>query len=486
MECISRSLNPASATLPAVSSAAAVVRWVSQAIFLSPLLLLTAFVHVLCQPLTKKFLFGLLLLNIPLQCGTHLALRPGAAEFGAIEGFDFSITTIALCGLYVGWLFTERASNRLPRILWNWPIAVYTVVVIASFFVASDAQLALFQIFLTIELLLLYLYFAGNIDSRREIVSILLWLLAGGLLESVYMLILYKTRHQFSIVRELGMKSVIYVPSRSGELFRAGGTVGGPNYAAAYLGLLIVLCLSVRRMSVPAPLRRLTIPLLILAAPALGFTFSRGGWLQLLLSLAILVGAKWLRDGISWKALITAAAVVALFVFCLSIPNPISRRLSADDNGSMHSRVPLMHLSWSMIAAHPVLGVGANNFAAVMAGYEGSEFRHEWIYTVHNQLLLVCSETGIIGLAAYLWIYFSITRKAWSLWKTRDVFFAPLGLGVMAGTWGFLSHVLVESFSSGTLLQLVWLFVALIGVCEVIQQRERAEQESSQILEASA
>jgi hypothetical protein len=37
-----------------------------------------------------------------------------------------------------------------------------------------------------------------------------------------YMLILYTTRHQFPIVRELGTKSVIYVPSSSGELFRAG------------------------------------------------------------------------------------------------------------------------------------------------------------------------------------------------------------------------------------------------------------------------
>jgi O-Antigen ligase len=485
MECSSRSLNSSSAGLPVISSAAGVVRKASQAVVLSPLLFLTAFVHVLCQPLTKKILFGLLLLNIPLQCGTHLALRPGAAEFGAIEGFDLSITTIALCGLYIGWLFTERASNRLPRILWNWPIAAYTVVVIASLAVASDTQLALFQVFLTIEMLLLCLYIAGNINSRREIVSILLWLLAGGLLESVYMLVLYTTRHQFPIVRELGMKSVIYMPSSSGELFRAGGTVGGPNYAAAYLGILIVLCLSVRQMSVPAFLRRLSIPLLILASLALALTFSRGGWLQLLLSIAILIGAKWLRDGISWTALITAAAAVILFVACVVIPNPISQRLSADDKGSMHSRVPLMHLAWSMIAAHPVLGVGANNFAAVMDDYEGSEFRHEWLYTVHNEFLLVCSETGVLGFAAYIWIYFSIIRKAWSLWKTRDVFFAPLGLGVMAGTWGLLSHMSVESFPGGALPQLVWLFVALIGSCEEIRRRETADQKPAQLQEAN-
>jgi O-antigen ligase len=120
-----------------------------------------------------------------------------------------------------------------------------------------------------------------------------------------------------------------------------------------------VLSRSVRQMSVPASLRRLTIPLLILAALALGVTFSRGGWLQLLLSIAILIGAKWLRHGISWTALMTGGAAVTLFGVCFFTPNPISRWLSADDKGSMHSRVPLMHLSWSMIAAHPALGVGA-------------------------------------------------------------------------------------------------------------------------------
>ena len=140
-----------------------------------------------------------------------------------------------------------------------------------------------------------------------------------------------------------------------------------------------------------------------------------------------------------------------------------------------------MHLAEHMIAAHPVFGVGANNFAAVMRDYEGPEFRHAWIYTVHNQFLLVWSETGLVGLLAYLWIFGSLIRGGWRLWKTRDAMFAPIGLGIVATLWGLLSHMNVEDFSSRPMIQFVWVLAALLAACEVIQRNERAEEISLQI-----
>jgi O-antigen ligase len=250
--------------------------------------------------------------------------------------------------------------------------------------------------------------------------------------------------------------------------------------------MLIALALSIRQMKVPSYLRRLTIPLIILCTLALVATFSRGGWFEAVLTVMILAGARWLRDGFSRKALVTAVTVLTLILLCLYIPNPISSRLFADDNGSAHSRIPLMHLAGRVIAANPILGVGANNFAEVMGTYTGSEFRHEWIYTVHNGFLLVCAETGVLGLAAYLWIYFSIIRRGWRIWKTRDEVFAPLALGIVAGIGGLLSHMLVESFPDGGLLQLIWLFIALLGVCEMIQRRESGDPVSLQTTAARA
>jgi hypothetical protein len=42
----------------------------------------------------------------------------------------------------------------------------------------------------------------------------------------------------------------------------------------------------------------------------------------------------------------------------------------------------------------------------------------------------------------------------------------------------------VDIFSAGRLLHLIWLFAALIGVSEAIQQRELVEQGSSRTIEA--
>jgi O-antigen ligase len=475
------------------SSVAPPLRKTWLAIFWSPLLILTAIVHVLCQPFTKQCLLAVAILDIPLQWSVHLAFRPDAATFGAIGGFDFSITTIALIGLYIGWLFSARAEGRSLRLLWNWPIVTYTAIVILSVFVARDVQLSLFQIYLMVELLLLYFYVAGNINSRREIVFVLLFLLMGCLIESGYMLVLAVVSHKLSltplpgtglvILSKFGIKTVFFLPVKDVPFTRLGGTTGSPTYTAGYLGILIMLAICVRQMRVPTYLRRLALATTILAAIALIFTFTRAGWIEIALAVAIFTGARWVRNGISAKAILAALAAVLLIVACLSTTNPISDRVFGNDNGSAYSRIPLMHLAFHIISANPVLGVGANNFTAVMNDYFVPELRGGFLFTVHNEFLLVWSETGIIGLAAYLWIYFNLIRRGWRLWNTRDEMFAPLGLGIVAGICGFMSHMLVEPFLERGILQLLWIFAALIAVCEMIRKHDLREQVSSRTIE---
>jgi O-antigen ligase len=108
-----------------------------------------------------------------------------------------------------------------------------------------------------------------------------------------------------------------------------------------------------------------------------------------------------------------------------------------------------------------------------MNDYAGSEFRHEWIYTVHNQFLLVCAETGVIGLMAYLWIMLNVIRRGWRLWKVGDELFSPLALGMLAALCGLMSHMFVDIFSGRAVVQMVWLFAALLTAMEAILARER-------------
>lgn len=444
-------------------------------IFEMPSVLMAGIVRLLCLPLTKRILVGAVVLDIPLQWSKHLDMQQGAAAaLGAMDGFDFSVTTLALIGLYIGWIFTKRAERRPLRVVWNWPIAAYTAAIVLSLFVSTNLQLSLFQVSLMLEMFLLYLYFAANLTSRNEILAVLRLILIGGMIEGAYLLVVAAAGHEFAVVRAMGLKSVIFSPDVPGGVLRFGGTVGSPNDAAAYLAIVITLAFAARYLMSSRSLRRLTIPTLILALAALVWTFSRGGWIEVTLSAGVLIAATWMRTGITLRRIVFLGTAICVIAAALYIPNPLSNRFTGNDNGSAYSRIPLMHLAENIIAANPVFGVGANNFAAVMGSYEGPEFRYAWIYTVHNQFLLVCSETGIIGLLAYLWIYGNLIRRGWRLWKTKDSLFAPVGLTIVAAVVGFMSHMMVDQFSGRALVQMVWIFAAIVAACELIQRAEAA------------
>lgn len=453
----------------------------------APLIFLTGIVHVLCRPLTKRILISTVILDIPLQWGAHFAERTGGAAMGAMDGFDVSITTVALAGLYVGWLFTNCTERHPMRVVWNWSIAAYTGVVCVSLFVASDVQLASYEVFLIVEMFLLYVYLATNIKSRQDLKSIIRLVLIGGIVESAYMLSLVAIGHEVAFIRALGFKSVIYSATAPGEAIRFGGTVGSPNSAAAYLAMVITIALMARYLSDSPRIHRLIAPLLVLGTIALILTLSRGGWIEVVVSGAVLTGAVWLKTGVTSGRVLAFCLAIGIAVALVYVPNPVSARFTDNDNGSALSRVPLMRLAGHMIADNPILGVGANNFSAEMRHYEGPEFRHAWLYTVHNQFLLVWSETGLIGLLAYLWIFVNIIRRGWRLWKGGDALFAPVGLGIVAVAWGLLSHMLVEDFSSRPIIQFVWILAAMIAGSEVIQSREsKSELGADSLQEDSA
>ena len=445
----------------------------AQTVLFGPVLLASALIQVLCHPLVRRWLLALMVLDIPLECGTHLGFRPAAASIGAIEGFDLSITSLALGGLWIGWIFSARARNEKLRFSVHWPIVAYTLIVAASWSVATDGTLSLFQIFLLAQMLLFYIYISSNVHSREEIAWIVWLLLVGAAVESLVVLAMAETGHDLPFLRIFGMKTQIDLPGPAGGFTRPGGTVGSPNYTSAYLGVLMTLAVCVWQTQALRRWRRLAILVFFLAGMALACTFSRGGWVAVVLSLAILGVSRWRRCGLSRKTAAASMAGLVLAAAFLFVPNPISTRVMGDDEGSAHSRIPLMHLAIRVIQANPLLGVGANNFGTVMNDYAGSEFRHEWIYTVHNQFLLVCAETGIFGLMAYLWIMLSLIRNGWRIWKAGDEMFSPLALSMLAAVCGLMSHMFVDIFSGRAVVQLVWLFAALLTAMGTILARER-------------
>src|SRR6202030_4091759 len=174
--------------------------------------------------------------------------------------------------------------------------------------------------------------------------------------------------------------------------------------------------------------------------------------------------------GASLKAPIAILAVVLLAY--LPFHNAVEARLLADDNGSAESRIPLMNLAFRVIADNPILGVGSNNFSAVMDAYLTSEFRQGFLYTVHNKYLLVWAEIGFAGLLAYLAFLFGALRKGWACWRQNDCLLSTLALGLTAAMVGNMVHQSVDIFHDRAVTQLLWLVAGLLYAVQGILRAE--------------
>jgi len=422
---------------------------------LSPFLALTS-------KSVQKVLLAVVILDIPLQFGTHWFYREEHAALGALGGLSISATTLALAALYLSWViraFASRHQAQRAGVNVNWPLVAYFAITLLSVFVAQDVSLSLFEVCLLLEACLVYFYIAGNVRTREDVVFVLSVLQVACLIESVVMIILRLTGMPSTI---WGLPTHIQIDSDPKEGFmRIGGTVGQSNFAAAYLGISLTCAASVLFTNLGNFHKWLAAAVLGLGSIALILTFSRGGWLALALSLALVCFVIWRRRGLSLKAPI--AVLLLLVLLYVPFHSLIGARLFGDDRGSAESRIPLMSLAFRIAEDHPLLGVGTNNFTVAMGPYLTSEFRERFLFAVHNKYLLVLAETGMGGLTAFLAFFVGMVRKGWQCWNFRDRLLSPLALGFAAGIVGHMVHMTVDVFRGRPTQQLVWLIAGLLA-----------------------
>jgi putative inorganic carbon (HCO3(-)) transporter len=409
-----------------------------------------------------KILLAIVILDIPFQLGTHLFYREEDAALGALGGLGISATTIALAGLYLSWFIRSQAnrnSEASPGLDINLPLLLYLAITAISVAVAQDVSLSLFEVFLLVEACLVYFYVANNVRTRQDVSFVVSVLLIACLLESLAMIVLRFTGMPSTIY---GLPTQVRVDTDVKEGFmRIGGTVGSPNFAAAYLSISLASAASLLFTNVGRARKWLAMAVMGFGGLALIFTLSRGGWIALVVSVTFICLLGWRRSGLSLKTSI----VVVLILGMLFLPfhSVISERLLGNDRGSAESRIPLMKLAFRIIKDNPVLGVGANNFSVVMDRYLTPEFRNGFLFAVHNKYLLVLSETGIFGLLAFLAFLLNALRQGWHCWEFRDRLLSPLALGIMAGIAGHMVHMTVDVFRGRPTQQLLWLLAGLVA-----------------------
>ncbi len=415
-------------------------------------------ITILASRRMQRILLAIVLLNVSIGIEKHFFLREEIASLGSLGGLRISLTNIALIGLYVAWLIRTviqprtSAPRRESLSKVTLPATLLVLFYLLSLLVAGDTTLGLFEVWSVLELFLLYLYIAWAETSREDVLFIVRILLLGLIVQSLLML-----AQAGGLVGDIDFYGIKARAEFAGDN-RVSGTIGSPNPAAAYLAMMMALALGVLLTDADRRDKYLAGLGLAAATIPLIFTQSRGGWISFSVGLAsVLVFG---RRKVSWKSLRIVTVVLILLI--IPFAGAIKERLQNDDNGSAAARMPLNRLAGNMIADHPLMGVGANNFAVAMQSYLTHGFSGEFLYTVHNTYLLVWTETGIGGLIAFVWLLVAVIRQGSRCWQSRDNLFAPLALGCTAAVLGFMVQMLFDPYRGGAATHLLWLFAGLV------------------------
>lgn len=415
----------------------------------------------------RRLLLLALVFDVPFSIGRHLYYNLDAAKLGSLGGLGISVTTLAIPMLYAMWIgnaLARRGNGMRPWLRPAAALAIYLGFVTFSITQASSKSLSIFEITMLLQSLLIFIYIASTVRTREDVVFIVTVLAAAVLLESLIMLATYGTGQTFKFA---GISTQLDPATMGSEpLSRVGGTVGGPNAAAAFLDLLLAPVLALALSQVRRAYRLIAAGAFVFGTIALMLTQSRGGWIAVGVSCAIVIGYAWFRGWIPGMAPVLVIAGAAIAIYFLR--NEILARFLSDDSGSADSRIPLIRLAFHMIAQHPFFGVGANNFGINIQNYATPEFNADWLYTVHNRFVLIWAEDGIFALVAFVTFLLGALRNGWRCRRITDQALSMLSVGLMAGVLGQMIHMMVDILNGRQQVQLLMivagLLVALVAI----------------------
>jgi O-antigen ligase/Tfp pilus assembly protein PilF len=184
---------------------------------------------------------------------------------------------------------------------------------------------------------------------------------------------------------------------------------------------------------------------------------------------------------------VAALAANSLPMFSVAEVKPETHRFrdTASITASNNFRKLMTSLSIEMISAHPVIGIGADNFGFEVNRYrEAYGVRHpddpnlgaaesEIPERAHNEYLQIFAELGAIGFAIFAWFLVGLLVLGIRLLRRYDYY--PLhAYGALIGLGLFLASSLVTSYSFRLIQNgFVFFFVLALAVTLIFRNKDR-------------
>lgn len=253
--------------------------------------------------------------------------------------------------------------------------------------------------------------------------------------------------------------------------------LGNPNLLAGYLVPAVVLSV-MAVFSWQGWIRKaLAVTMVGVNGACLILTFSRGGWIGLVLASFVLLMLMmhwwsvalprfWRKWGVP---IVMGGATAVLVLAVVAIPTLRDRASSifaGRGDSSNNFRINVWMAVIDMIKARPLLGIGPGNvaFNQIYPLYQRPRYSALSAYSI---LLEVLVETGIIGLTCFLWLLLVTFNVGWTQLqklrklRSREGFWL---IGAIATLVGMLGHGLVDTvWYRPQVNTLWWLMIAIIA-----------------------
>jgi putative inorganic carbon (hco3(-)) transporter len=402
---------------------------------------------------------------------------------GGALGVYIKPADIPLLLLYVGWLLEAAVHRRTAEAR----SSKYALVFLPFLFLGglsisySEEPVWAFAEWTRWVKFAAILFYAVNRVPTEDIEFCIKAVAASAALESTIALLQTAMRSNLGLDR-LGIRSAEAFMQSLGDgvqVVRGGGVSGHPNLLGSYL----VLCVPIFLMLMLVDRRRLSRAIwattAVLAIGGLGVTMSRAAWVAggIALALAAMLTLAYRLIDVKRALRLTAVSLAIAGSVAAAFYPYIMKRWHSDFSDSWALRKELNQTALEIVSDHPVFGVGLNNYTIVYPRY--AHYRawlmveQDGLLTVaHNLYLLIWSELGTLGLAAFAFFWIAIAGFGLvSMSRAGPIPQAVIG-GVLAGNLGLLLGD-VAGFSFWTDINL-YTSALLIGLLEPLSRWARA------------
>lgn len=412
-----------------------------------------------------------LVLFLPLLFSTTLTFN----FWGILKSTFMHVLTLIMLSV---WLFKIILSGefKFRKTSLNPVVLLFLTVTAISTFLSVDFMKSFFGDYRRFEGLITFINYAAIffitvnfVKNKKQINLLFLAWSFSALVISVY-----------GIIQHFGLDWIIW-ENTSFETFRSFSTLGNPVKLGAYLVLTFPLVLYLFLQTDSFYIRFFSVVNLSLIAVTLLFTYSRGGWLGFVVSIAfigVFIPRKILLENKKWLLFLVTIIAGVVLIGNL-IPHSLSKNFSLEERassilkteeGSAAVRIEVWKIAKKMISDRPFFGFGLDTFRLVFPEYKTTKFfklvgAAEYDRP-HNDLLQVAISSGLIGLAVYLFMIVLFFVKGFKIKQfLQDQTDQLLIVLIIGGCLGYFAAIQFN-FSALEIAGLFWLLMGLVLIFE--------------------